>query len=121
MQPELFKARESLRNKLLRNAEFVMEEVLKVNLDSLIEIGLFGSLVKNKFTCNSDADIYLLFEGNIPDRQTKGLLRSISEENNCDIVFINEGDFISENAGLLVNEILKDRIILWRRVYNDPK
>lgn len=118
MQPDLLHARENLRNKLFHNAEVVIEEILNSNLDNLMEIGIFGSVAKDKFTCKSDTDIYLLFDNDIPDRQAKGLLRSIAEENNCDIVFITKNIFTSIDAGLLANNILEHRIILWRKDYD---
>lgn len=121
MHVDLIQAREKLRNKLLQSAELVLQEVFNSNLVDLIEVGLFGSLVKNKYTCNSDADIYLLFENQIPDRRVKGLLRSIAEENNCDIVFLTISNFTKKEPDLLVNNILNDRIILWRRDANDKK
>lgn len=119
MHSDLLKARENLKRKLFHNAEIVIEEIVKYNLDNLIEIGFFGSLAKDKYTCKSDSDIYLLFDGNIPDRQTKGTLRSVAEENNCDIVFVN--NFNSNDKGLLEKNILEDRIILWRKKKNDTK
>ncbi|MGD9568299.1 MAG: nucleotidyltransferase domain-containing protein [Sedimentibacter sp.] len=116
MQPDLIKARENLRGKLLNNAELVIREVLKENLNDLIEIGLFGSVAKDKFTCNSDTDIYLLFENKVPDRIVKGRLRSIAEEYNCDIVFVTLNEFQEES--LLAKNILEDRIILWRNAHD---
>nr|WP_312579828.1 nucleotidyltransferase domain-containing protein [Sedimentibacter sp.] len=118
MQPDLLHARENLRNKLFHNAEIVIEEILNSKLDNLLEIGIFGSLAKDKFTCESDTDIYLLFDNNIPDRQSKGLLRSIAEENNCDIVFLTKNSLTSIDAGLLVSNILENRITLWRKEYD---
>lgn len=120
MHSDLLQARENLKKKLFHNAEIVIEEIVKYNLDNLIEIGFFGSLAKDKYTCKSDSDIYLLFDGNIPDRQTKGILRSVAEENNCDVVFVNN-NLNSDGAGLLKKNILEDRIILWRKKKNDTK
>lgn len=71
MRTELVQARENLKKKLLQNADAVMREIMKSNLNGLAEIGLFGSVAKNNFTCKSDSDIYLLFDNNIPDRQTR--------------------------------------------------
>ncbi|NYB72981.1 nucleotidyltransferase domain-containing protein [Sedimentibacter hydroxybenzoicus DSM 7310] len=121
MHRDLKKARENLRSKLLQNAEAVLQEVLNAEMDDLIEIGLFGSVVKDKFTCSSDTDIYLLFENEIPDRRVKGGLRSIAEENNCDIVFLTMNDFNEEAPDLLVKNILEGRIVLWRRGRDDTK
>jgi len=121
MHLELIQARENLQRKLFHKAGIVIEEIGKNNLDNLIEVGLFGSLAKDKYTCKSDSDIYLLFDGNIPDRQTKGILRSVAEENNCDIVFVNNNNLNSKDAGLLEKNILEDRIILWRKKNNDSK
>lgn len=64
MQKDLLVARDKLRYKLLNNAEKIKEEVLNLNLNELIEIGVFGSLAKDKFTCSSDSDIYLIFKNN---------------------------------------------------------
>jgi len=114
MQPELLKARNMLKEKLLNNARAVVNETLNMKLPKLVEIGIFGSLAKDNFTCNSDADIYLIFDGCLPDRETKGILRSIAEENNCDIVFIESGHLTLENPNPLVAEILNSRVILWR-------
>lgn len=114
MQKDLLEARDRLRNKLLNNAEKIKKEVLNLNLNGLIEIGIFGSLAKDNFTCSSDSDIYLIFKSTVPDRATKGYLRSIAEENNCDIVFVLKKDFESNELGLLIKEILNNRIILWR-------
>ena len=121
MHIDLIQARENLRVKLMQNAELVLQQVLNMNIDGLVEAGLFGSLSNNKFTCNSDADIYLVFEDKIPDRQTKGLIRSIAEENNCDIVFLTLNDFMKDEPDLLIKNILKNRIILWRRDVSDKK
>lgn len=115
MHVDLIQARENLRNKLMQSAESVLQEVLNSSLDDLIEVGLFGSVAKDKFTCNSDADIYLLFENQIPDRRVKGVLRSIAEENNCDIVFLTINNFNEKSPDLLVKNILEGRIVLWRR------
>ncbi|WMJ89699.1 nucleotidyltransferase domain-containing protein [Anaerocolumna sp. MB42-C2] len=115
MQANLSEARNNLKNKLLANACVVISEIQKANLNNLLEIGLFGSLACNTFTCNSDADIYLVFDESIPDRTVKGMLRSIAEENNCDIVFINSSSLYKDNPDLLAAEILKNRIILWRK------
>jgi len=121
MQKDLLQARQKLCNKLYENAEKVKGEVLNINLENLVEIGIFGSLAKDKFTCKSDSDIYLLFDNDIPDRQIKGVLRSIAEENNCDIVFISKKDIETDELGLLAKEILKDRIIMWRMEEYDTK
>jgi len=114
MQPELSEAREFLKERKLNNARVVVNETLNMKLPNLVEIGIFGSLAKDSFTCKSDADIYLIFDGCIPDRETKGLLRSIAEENDCDIAFVEESHLASENPSPLVAEILNHRIILWR-------
>lgn len=115
MRTELIKSRESLRKKLLQNADSVIEKVRKANLSSLIEIGIFGGVARKKFIGKSDSDIYLLFDNNIPDRQTKRYLRAVAEENNCDVVFLTQDDFNSDATSLLVENILKGRIVLWRR------
>lgn len=115
MHLDLKLARENLKKKLINNAKAVVEEVLKSNLDNLIEIGLFGSVSKNNFTCKSDSDLYLVFDGDIPNRELKGILQSIAEENNCDIVYVSKDNLYSNCAGLLEKDILKDRIILWRK------
>jgi predicted nucleotidyltransferase len=115
MRANLLAARDDLRKKLINNANRVILEIQQKNPENLIEIGLFGSLTKDKFTCTSDADIYLIFEGAVPDRLIKGQLREIAEENNCDIVFITEDAFTSKNPELLVKEILKSHYILWRK------
>lgn len=115
MHTELFQARENLKHKLLENATVVINEVLNFDLPELIEIGIFGSIAKDKFTCKSDSDIYLLFKKNIPDRQIKGILRSKAEENNCDIVFLTENDFKESNRSFLAKNILESSEIVWRR------
>ncbi|GEM_PF-6145361 len=115
MHADLLKARNELRMKLLSKAEIVIKAVHNENLNNLKEIGLFGSLANDKFTCNSDADIYLEFDGPLPSRQKKGMLRSVAEENNCDIVFINSSSLSADNPGLLVDEIFKNKIVLWRK------
>lgn len=121
MHRDLTKARENLRSKLLQSAEAVLQEVLNAEMDDLIEIGLFGSVAKDKFTCSSDTDIYLLFENEIPDRNVKGFLRSVAEENNCDIVFLTWSNFTRKEPDLLVKNILESRIVLWRRDVYDTK
>jgi predicted nucleotidyltransferase len=121
MHLDLLYARENLRKKLLNNAEIVIEEILKTNLDNLMEIGLFGSLSKDNFMGTSDSDLYLVFDGIIPNRQTKGILRSVAEVNNCDIVYVTKDNLYSNYAGLLEKNILNDRIILWRKQKNDKK
>lgn len=115
MQTELAYARENLRKQLLKNADAVIRKVLEADLSDIVEIGIFGSVAKNSFTCNSDSDIYLLFDKHLPDRITKGNLRSIAEEHNCDIVFIKTDELIENGVGLLAENILENRIILWRR------
>lgn len=115
MQTELAYARENLRKQLLKNADAVIRKVLEADLSDIVEIGIFGSVAKNSFTCNSDSDIYLLFDKHLPDRITKGNLRSIAEEHNCDIVFIKTDELIGNGVGLLAENILENRIILWRR------
>ena len=119
MNSDLLKAREELKNKLIHNAQKVIDEVFTKELENLIEIGLFGSLVQGNFTCLSDADVYLIFDGDIPERTIKGELRSIAEENNCDIVFISNVDFLKDSPSLLVMNIKKHQQIIWRRNTND--
>lgn len=117
MKQELLNARNNLREKLLHNAEIVVKEILEANLNGLKEIGLFGSLAKDKFNCKSDSDIYLIFKDFIPDRQVKGNLRTIAEENNCDIVFMTMDEFAKK--GLLAENILESRMILWMEDIDD--
>lgn len=121
MQTELVYARENLRQKLMKNADAVIKKVLEADLSDIVEIGIFGSVVKNSFTCNSDSDIYLLFEKHLPDRITKGNLRSIAEEHNCDIVFIKSDELTGNYVSLLAESILENRIILWRKDSNDKE
>lgn len=118
MHVELERARNELRNKLLYHAKIVVNEILRIHTIDLLEIGLFGSLAKDKFTCDSDSDIYVVYRGELPDRTTKGSLRCIAEENNCDIVFVKEEDYTQELPSLLISEILQNRIILWRKKYD---
>jgi len=115
MQPKLSEARNILKEKLLSNARVIANEILSMKLANLVEMGIFGSLAKDSFTCKSDADIYLIFDGCLPDRITKGMLRSVAEENNCDIVFIEKSHLSSKNPSVLVTEILNHRIVLWRK------
>ena len=115
MQTELAYARENLRQKLIENADVVIKKVLEADLSDVVEMGIFGSIAKNSFTCNSDSDIYLLFDKNLPDRITKGNLRTMAEEHNCDIVFIKTDELLSNGVGLLAKNILENRIILWRK------
>lgn len=115
MHIELLKARDNLKIQLLNNAKHVVNEVLNMNITNLVEIGVFGSVAKDTFSCNSDTDIYLMFDSGLPDRSTKGYLRTIAEENNCDIVFIETSSFLSKYPSILVSEILMHKIILWRR------
>jgi predicted nucleotidyltransferase len=118
MHAELENARDELRNKLLYHAKIVVNEILLIKTIDLVEIGLFGSLAKEKFTCDSDTDIYIVYQGEVPDRITKGKLRGLAEENNCDIVFIKEEELSYKTPSLLINEILQKRIILWRKQYD---
>ena len=115
MRTELVQARENLRQKLIKNAYDVIREILAADLNDIIEIGIFGSLAKDSFTCNSDSDIYLLFDKHLPGRIIKGHLRSIAEEHNCDIVFIKSEDLTGDDVNLLAKNILENRITLWRR------
>lgn len=121
MRTELVQAREVLRQKLIKNAHDVIREISKADLNDIIEIGIFGSLAKDSFTCDSDSDIYLLFDKHLPDRIIKGYLRSIAEEHNCDIVFIKSEDLVGDEVNLLAENILKNRIILWRRRADDKE
>jgi predicted nucleotidyltransferase len=121
LQSEFIQARENLKRKLIENANETIKEVLKADLKGLVEIGLFGSLVKNDFNCKSDSDIYLIFNNSIPDRQTKGHLRSIAEEKNCDIVFMTINDLTGSKNNLLSESILKNRIVLWRENSSDKE
>ena len=115
MQTELVHARGNLRQKLMNNADAVIKKVLEADLSDIVEVGIFGSIAKNSFTCNSDSDIYLLFDKNLPDRITKGNLRTMAEEHNCDIIFIKTDELFSNGVGLLAKNILENRIILWRK------
>lgn len=119
MQPELNRARENLKKKLMQNAHKTIKEILKTDLKGLLEIGLFGSVAKDDFNCRSDTDIYLLFNNNIPDRETKGHFRSIAEENNCDIIFLTKNDFIGNTDNHFIEKILEKRIVLWREDSGD--
>ncbi len=110
-------ARDKLKDQLLRNAQIVIDVILEQDLTGLIEVGLFGSLVRGDFTCESDADIYLVFESELPERKMKGILRSIAEEHRCDLVFLKSADFL--NPGLLVENIIADHQILYRRMLHD--
>lgn len=121
MHTALLKSRDMLKKKLLNNVKLVINEALNMDLNNLAEIGIFGSLAKDSFTCKSDADIYFIFDGCLPDRQTKGMLRSIAEENDCDIVFVEKSHLVSENPSPLITEILNNRIILWRECDCDKK
>ena len=62
MQTELVHARGNLRQKLMNNADAVIKKVLEDDLSDIVEVGIFERNEKNSFTCNSDSDIYLLFE-----------------------------------------------------------
>ncbi|NLC44422.1 MAG: nucleotidyltransferase domain-containing protein [Clostridiales bacterium] len=119
MGSEFARARENLKIKLKQNADKTVNEVLNADLKGLAEIGLFGSLVRNDFNCRSDSDIYLLFHDNIPDRQTKGYLRSVAEEKNCDLVFLTKSDFYGDTGNLLSESILKNRMVIWREDADD--
>jgi predicted nucleotidyltransferase len=121
MHIELLEARNNLKSQLLSNARIVTKQILNMGLENLVEVGVFGSVAKDCFTCKSDTDIYLIFYRSLPDRPMKGHLRTIAEENNCDIVFIEQSNFTAENPSLLVTEILEHRIILWREDHDDTK
>lgn len=103
----------------LNKAQVVIDEILDAGLTGLMEIGLFGSIARGDFTCESDVDIYLVFEGEVPERTIKGRLRSLAEENECDLVFMKEIDFVEPQ--LLQQNIEKNHQVIWRREENDQK
>lgn len=119
MHQSLVEARKQMKYMKLNKAQVVIDEILKTGLSGLIEIGLFGSVTRGDFTCESDVDIYLVFEEALPERTIKGRLRSLAEENECDLVFMKETDFVEPQ--LLQQNIEKNHQVIWRREENDKK
>jgi len=117
MNQSLIDARLKLKNKRLNCANLVIEEILKQDLQGLIEIGLFGSMLRDNFTCNSDVDIYLMFSDKIPDRVKKGTIRSFAEVNECDVVFLTKEQL--NNPGLLETNIIKNHQVLYKETEDD--
>lgn len=84
-------------------------------LDSGIEcekIVLFGSYARMEQKIDSDLDIFVLSDEQIP-REKRGYLASVFEENNADIVFCTTSIFDTSDS-LLYKNIRKDGVLLWK-------
>ena len=109
MNSELLEARNKLKSKLLNNAYTVIDYCKQEILD-IVEIGIFGSLARDDFKCNSDADIYVITKETCP-RTIRGDIRCFAEEHHCDVVFFEEAYFNNTDIPL-IHYIKRDRRIL---------
>lgn len=82
------------------------------NKVSCTKIVLFGSYARAEHTIESDFDILVLTKEEI-SREKRGLLCSMFEENNADLVFYTEEQF-ADSTCLLVQCIKKEGVLLWK-------
>lgn len=98
-------------------------ETVKEKLSLLVEtilssvsvecIVLFGSYARMEQKLQSDIDIFVLTE-EIVDRECRGRLCSIFEENSADLIFYTKEQFETSDC-LFVNQIREEGILLWKK------
>lgn len=76
-------------------------------------IVLFGSYARAEQVCGSDLDLLVLTKKQTP-RAVQAELRCSFEEENADVVFYTEENFAASDC-LLVNNIRKDGVLLWKK------
>lgn len=82
-------------------------------INGVRRIVLFGSYARNEYTANSDLDFLLLTEEQL-NHEESGYLKSVFEENDCDVVIYTEEKFAHSHVAL-AEEIRKDGVLLWER------
>lgn len=98
-------------NKLKNDIDFIMAQ----NIKELLYIVLFGSCARLEYNINSDIDLLLITSKDL-SRIKKGEIRSELDKINgitTDVVFYNKEDFQKSDC-LLVRQIKKEGIVLWR-------
>lgn len=102
---------DKINNKLKNDIDFIMAQ----NIKELLYIVLFGSCARLEYNINSDIDLLLITSKDL-SRIKKGEIRSELDKINgitTDVVFYNKEDFQKSDC-LLVRQIKKEGIVLWR-------
>lgn len=102
---------DKINNKLKNDIGFIMAQ----NIKELLYIVLFGSCARLEYNINSDIDLLLITSKDL-SRIKKGEIRSELDKINgitTDVVFYNKEDFQKSDC-LLVRQIKKEGIVLWR-------
>lgn len=90
---------------------FLVESVLR-EIPECEKIVLFGSYARMEQKIGSDLDILILTKKEI-ERDRRGELYAVFEENNADIVFYTK-EIFDKSEKLLVQQIKKEGILLWK-------
>lgn len=81
------KLQEKLQDDLIRSINIVKESNIKY-----VEFGVFGSIARDDYDCNSDIDIAIIVDM-LPDKRDIADLRCRLEESNCDLAVLLKDSF----------------------------
>ena len=101
------KLQEKLQSDLIRSINIVKESNIE-----FVEFGIFGSIARNEYDCNSDIDIVIIVNA-LPDKRDIADLRCRLEESNCDLAVLLKDSF--DNPTSMFHKKVKEdyrRIVL---------
>lgn len=96
-----------------------IEFIVNLNIEQIDEISLFGSCSRGEGRYNSDVDLIVITKGERLNRSTTGFIRGELEfiddtSVTTDVIFYDR-DVFNSSKERIVNNIKKDKIILWRK------
>ncbi|MCM1172521.1 MAG: nucleotidyltransferase domain-containing protein [Clostridium sp.] len=99
-------------NSVKEKLEFLIDKIVSTT-DSVIKVVLFGSYARCDYKVTSDLDLLVVTTEKLA-QGTRGELSSVFDDCNADVIFYTE-EQLEQSTCMLVNEIRKDGILLWKK------
>lgn len=109
-EDEIIKVKNLIKKRQEQKIDRALPIIIKSNP---LEIGLYGSTSRGQLKATSDVDIYALYQDDIP-RTIKGELYEEMNDIGIDLL-ISQYELFNNSDSVFCKNVIRDRIILWRK------